>query len=368
MRRFFILIASVAIGGLAWGVPTAGAVGPVTSAPSALGFGSLAIGAPTVTKQVTLTNADSVPLFLWPALQRDGVPIRTVPDPNYRIDGSDCTGLGHTIAPGASCTVSVTFDPKYTGAANDALVVTATNPSYQDAVFTFPITGRATSAIAPPGKPVVKLVNGLDNGGVPVQITWPASPLGGACYQPQWVNIGAGGWSDMPFPNPERRAIADRIWPGDDDPYGWRVRAYPCLQTFPWHFSTYVDAAYLSPSRIYDWPTHSGWTFYGNGDSAFSTRRGATLVGVCPGCYGIDLTVNRGPRYGSFKLYVDGRYVTTISTHANASDPSRIVWHRNWSSPGDHRIRLVNAGTAGHARVDVVEVPVLKPCQGEGVC
>ncbi len=363
-----MFIASVVIGGLAWGVPTAGAVGPVTAAPSALAFGSQAIGAPAVTKQVTLTNADAVPLYLWPTLQRDEVPIRTVPDPNYRIDGSDCTGVGHTIAPGASCTVSVTFDPKYTGSANDALIVTATNPSYQEAVFTFPITGRATSSIAAPGRPVVRLINGLDNGGVPVQITWPGSSLAGACYEPQWVNIGTAGWSDMPFPNPERRAITDRIWPGDDDPYGWRVRAYPCLQTSPAHFSTYVDAAYLSPSRIYDWPKHSGWTFNSDVDGSFSTEGGATLVGVCPQCYGIDLTVNRGPRFGSFRLYVDGRFVTTISTYAKARDSSRIVWSRNWATPGDHRVRLVNAGTRGHARIEVVEVPVLKPCRAEGVC
>jgi hypothetical protein len=160
-------------------VPTALAVGAVTAAPSALSFGAHVIGASAVTKRVTLTNGDAVPLYLWPTLQRDGVPIRTVPDPNYRIDGSDCTGVGHTIAPGASCTVSVTFDPKYTGSANDALVVTATNPSYEEAVFTFPITGRATSLIAAPGKPVVRLIDGLDNGGVPIRITWPASPLGG---------------------------------------------------------------------------------------------------------------------------------------------------------------------------------------------
>jgi hypothetical protein len=35
------------------------------------------------------------------------------------------------------------------------------------------------SSIAAPGKPVVRLIDGLDNGGVPVRITWPASSRAG---------------------------------------------------------------------------------------------------------------------------------------------------------------------------------------------
>ena len=63
-----------------------------------------------------------------------------------------------------------------------------------------------------------------------------------------------------------------------------------------------------------------------------------------------------GPAHGSAKVYIDGHLAQTVSTHASSIGYRRIVFARAWfTGPADptHTIRIVNAGTAGHSRVDV---------------
>lgn len=63
-----------------------------------------------------------------------------------------------------------------------------------------------------------------------------------------------------------------------------------------------------------------------------------------------------GPTHGSAQVYVDGHLAQTVSTHASTVGYRRIVFARAWfSGPDDpdHTIRIVNAGTAGHSRIDV---------------
>jgi hypothetical protein len=43
----------------------------------------------------------------------------------------------------------------------------------------------------------------------------------------------------------------------------------------------------------------------------------------------------------------------TINLWASSGHSRAIVLTRNWASPGTHSLRIVVAGTAGHARVDV---------------
>jgi hypothetical protein len=65
---------------------------------------------------------------------------------------------------------------------------------------------------------------------------------------------------------------------------------------------------------------------------------------------------------------VDGSYVTTISTYAAKAQPRMLVWHKHWATPTSHTIKLVNVGTSGHPRLDVVEIPQLYPCRDDVVC
>jgi hypothetical protein len=56
---------------------------------------------------------------------------------------------------------------------------------------------------------------------------------------------------------------------------------------------------------------------------------------------------------GSLRIYVNGVYKTTISTHASTLQPRRLLWTSAAMSRAVRKIRIVNVGTAGHAQIHV---------------
>jgi hypothetical protein len=60
-----------------------------------------------------------------------------------------------------------------------------------------------------------------------------------------------------------------------------------------------------------------------------------------------------GPARGRARVYVDGRYLTTVNLHAAQTATRRLVFTRTWDRSGDHVIRIEVVGTPGHGRVDV---------------
>ena len=60
-----------------------------------------------------------------------------------------------------------------------------------------------------------------------------------------------------------------------------------------------------------------------------------------------------GPNHGSARIYIDGKYVQTVSTYAKTTHYRRIVWAHRFGSLGGHTIEIVNAGTRGHPAIDV---------------
>jgi hypothetical protein len=92
-----------------------------------------------------------------------------------------------------------------------------------------------------------------------------------------------------------------------------------------------------------------------DGSLHFSTAKGASVTfSSTVRTLGWITTV--GPAHGSAKVYVDGHLAQTVSTHASSVGYRRIVFARAWfTGPQDptHTITIVNAGTAGHSRVDV---------------
>jgi Predicted glycosyl hydrolase len=67
-----------------------------------------------------------------------------------------------------------------------------------------------------------------------------------------------------------------------------------------------------------------------------------------------------GPDRGSAKVYVDGVLVATLDLHANATTYRRVVFAKTWSASGNHSLRIVVVGTAGHPRVDLDAFEVLR--------
>jgi hypothetical protein len=92
-----------------------------------------------------------------------------------------------------------------------------------------------------------------------------------------------------------------------------------------------------------------------DGSLHFSTAKGAAAT-FSANVRTLAWITTVGPAHGSAQVFVDGRQVATISTHAATVGFRRVKFARAWwGGPNDpvHTIRIVNAGTAGHSRVDV---------------
>jgi hypothetical protein len=91
----------------------------------------------------------------------------------------------------------------------------------------------------------------------------------------------------------------------------------------------------------------------------YSTDAGATFRTTFTG-RGIAWVSALGSSHGAARVYVDGVLVTTVSTDSTATLSRRIVFARTWSTVGTHTLRVVVLGTAGHARVDLDALEIVR--------
>ena len=119
-------------GGGGTGTPT------VTFSPTSLSFAARDIGTTSAPQSIVITNTGTAGLFINSAATRGANPL----DFTQVSDG--CSGL--TLAPGSSCSVSITFSPTATGTRSATFILTDNAPASPQTV---PITGTGTGTNPP---------------------------------------------------------------------------------------------------------------------------------------------------------------------------------------------------------------------------
>jgi len=126
-------------GGGGGGVPPPPAGAPaVTFTPTSLTFAAQAIGTTSAPQSITIANTGNASLFINSAATRGANPL----DFTQVSDG--CSGL--TLAPGTSCSVSITFSPTASGTRSATFILTDNAPNSPQTV---PITGTGTGQNPP---------------------------------------------------------------------------------------------------------------------------------------------------------------------------------------------------------------------------
>ncbi|HUO32357.1 MAG TPA: choice-of-anchor D domain-containing protein, partial [Bryobacteraceae bacterium] len=105
----------------------------VTGGP--LIFGNEAVKTTSAAKTVTVANKNTASVTMGTV---------SVNDTDFAIAANKCPAAGSVLAGGASCTISVVFDPKTTGAKKGALVINDSDPSSPQIVG---MTGTGTSLV-----------------------------------------------------------------------------------------------------------------------------------------------------------------------------------------------------------------------------
>jgi len=115
-----LAVSSDAPGGTSIGLSGTGIQGNLVIAPASVNFGGVVVGSTSGASTVTLSNTGTASL---------DVTLLTEASAPFTRSGGTCSGtLPISIAAGGNCTLSYTFSPGVTGAANQSLAVTANAP------------------------------------------------------------------------------------------------------------------------------------------------------------------------------------------------------------------------------------------------
>ena len=197
-----------------------------------------------------------------------------------------------------------------------------------------------------------------------VRARWRAATdatSGIAGYQVSWRTDG-GTWSS-PVSIPASTRTADRTF-GTGHTYAFRYRAKdPAGNWSSWAALPTTSMAVVQDSsttlvRTGTWRRSSNSSYSGN--SAISaTGAGASLRRSFTG-RGIAWAATVGPTRGSARVYIDGTLAGTVSLHRADRAFRRVVFERSWSVSAAHTIRIEVVETAGHPRVDLDALIVIR--------
>jgi hypothetical protein len=138
--------------------------------------------------------------------------------------------------------------------------------------------------------------------------------------------------------------------------YRFRVRARdPAGDGGPWAYTADSWAiSYRETSETHysgRWHRASSTSYFGSADE-YSLAAGSTAKFLFSG-KGVAWIASVGPTRGSVRVYLDGRYVTTVNLHASSTKYRVVAWSTTFSRSEFHTLTLRIVGTAGHPRGDV---------------
>ena len=262
---------------------------------------------------------------------------------------------------GNSTSVAVTV-PAGTAAGRYAVTVRGSNwGRVRSATTTVVVTSDAPTARAP----VLKALTGIRFGDtLRTRASWspatdPSSSIGG--YEAQW-SVDGGGWGSTASMGAGSRTASRSIAAGHT--YGVRDRARDVYRNWSsWAATTGYQMAITQDTSSAVKPSAS-WRRYrsssmSGGTSLYSSSKGAAIAFTFTG-RSVALVMPKGPTRGSAAISIDGRHVTTISTYRSSPIGRIVLFSRAWPTTQTHRIVITVVGTAGHPRVDLDAIIVLK--------
>ena len=315
--------------------------GPASS-PSSSVTPAAVPGAPT---GVAATPSGSTIVVTWLAAPSNGTPVTSY-TATAAPGGKSCASAG-TL----SCTISGVPDGSYTGtvrAANTLGPGPASAPSNSVLVDT-----TAPHVGLPRGTPATGSTIGST---ISTRVTWTGSDAGsGVAHYEVWLSTN--GASFVLVASPTTATYTRLMIPSSTTTYRFRVRGIDArgnTSAFAYGPTFHLYLVQQSSTAVHYYGTwYAASTSYASGGSYSYTSVAGRYVSYTFTGRSIGVIGAMGTAYGSFKVYVDGSYVTTVSEYATSTRWRRILYAKTWSSSGTHTIKLVCVGTTGHPRIGI---------------
>lgn len=228
------------------------------------------------------------------------------------------------------------------------------------------VTAASNPDVVPPTTSKVKVLPTTGStlttaGAIPVTISWSASDLGtGIASQGLQVRRGSGSWTSVPV-TPTARSATTIMEPGAT--YSVRVRAVDLAGNVGQWTTKTLDTRLRQESAA-AWSWSGPWkraekSSASGGATRFTSTAGATAT-MRTSASAFALVAPRSSSKGNIRIYVDGVFVATVKLDSSPTGPRRIVWATRWANEGVHRVTIRVSGTAGHPRVDLDALVILR--------
>jgi GH25 family lysozyme M1 (1,4-beta-N-acetylmuramidase) len=265
--------------------------------------------------------------------------------------------LSTTSTTGSAATLHVTTSKSGTVTPVGSYPITITAVS-NGATRTTAATLKVTDGIAPTvAAPTSHLfaVSTLGSGVTPGKTHWSGTDAGGISAFSVQAQVNAGTWTTAPS-SPTSATSAAQLWTFNDV-HRFRIRATDNAgNTSAWAYGPSFKVGFSQDSSTsvhYGTGWHGQSTVYASGGSLHYTATAGASASFTFSGAGISWAAYRGPDRGSAKIYIDGAYLTTVSTYSATYASHQVVFAKSWVTNGTHTIKIVCVGTAGHARIDL---------------
>jgi hypothetical protein len=228
-------------------------------------------------------------------------------------------------------------------------------PSAPSAAVRVDTTAPSVSSLA-----VVPAAGGTIGSAVPTKLTWVGSDAGsGIGHYEVWLSTNGG--SFVLVASPTSATYTRSLTASTTTTYRFEVRAIDNVgnrSSFVLTPTFHVKLIQQTSATFGGTWTTTTTTSASGGSYRYCTASAASAWYTFTG-RAIAIVAAVGTQFGSFKVYIDGVYVTTVSEYASSLAWRRIVYAQRWSASGTHTIKLVNLATSGHPRLDLDAFVVL---------
>jgi hypothetical protein len=210
--------------------------------------------------------------------------------------------------------------------------------------------------VSPLPNAVLRKATTIASGKVPMLVRWGATDPSGVCSYALQTSVNGGSFSGVPLANPMATSRAVSLAPSADTRV-YQVRATDCVDNasaFKLGASMRLTAFQDGNAAIHyagGWTRSNAPLAYGNTIHT-TTHKGASATLKFTGRQVAYVATRRANR-GTAHVYIDGKLAANVNLHNGTQMHRRIVFTRSWPTDGAHTIKVVCAGTAGHAMVDV---------------
>ncbi len=259
--------------------------------------------------------------------------------------GSITNNLPLTIGGKLDCDQIVTTCDYYTGDIDYVKITNSVTPGDT----TPPQISQAPQMIVPLGA-------SLGTSAVPMRVGYAATDASGVCSYALQQSDGGDPFQPVQLASPTTTFVTPQLTPGAVT-HQWRVSATDCAKNtsgFTAGPSSTLTAFQNSNTTVKyagAWNTSNVAGTYGGSirsTSAANASASLTFTGR-----EVVWVASKASNRGVAKVFIDGVQVGTVNTYSTTTIRRRAVFTRAFASGGQHTIKIVCAGTKGHALIDL---------------